>query len=697
MASQQSDRPVFHALLIAADCYLPNQLPEGSYSSLGGCVRDVHLVEDFLRERLHLKEDQLVKLTSTNAGASAPPEPLERRPTYENIIAAFKDLTQKADPGDHVYVHYSGHGGRTPTLLPDVKGKGGIDEALVPIDIGDSTARYLRDVELAKLLQDMATKGLRVTMVLDSCHSGGATRGPDSAIRGVAFIDQTERPSESLAGNPEELRSSWEAQVGPTAARSLTSAARPAEYILLAACRPSEYANEYAFDGRQRNGALTYWLLDTLKQQGPAPTFQMIHNRVVAKIHEKFPSQSSVLIGDPGRVAFQDLRIEPAFTIPVAAVNLGAKQLTLSAGLSAGLAKGAEFVIYPRTETDVSQLDTRKAWVRLTKVRDSESDAEVVEQFGDQAPEAGDQAVLVGATSQALVRNVRLVRRDLKPLTDEDTALLAIKKALPGNGWVELVEAPEQSASFVVRISEDGAHYEICTPDYEPIRLNPPLAVAEERSPQALVRRLVHLAKYQAVLELENKAPIAALQKKLGVELLALPNDFKADVFPWPEPQPFQEPVPTIQPGQWVCLRIINQSSQRVNVTVLDLQPAWGIAQAYPPDSDYEELIPGGEPLVIPLKASLPESYESGVDTLKVLATVKPTSFRQLALPRLDQPIPPGPSEKGLERGETDPLEQLLDAVSADRPPSRDAEAVSIPGREWASIKVQVRIEGKPK
>ena len=154
------------------------------------------------------------------------------------------------------------------------------------------------------------------------------------------------------------------------------------------------------------------------------------------------------------------------------------------------------------------------------------------------------------------------------------------------------------------------------------------------------MRRLVHLAKYQAVLELENNAPGAALQKKLGVEILALPDDFQADEYPWPEPQPFQDPVPTIRPGQWACLRITNRSSKPVNVTVLDLQPAWGIAQAYPPDSDYEELDPGREPLVIPLKASLPEGYESGVDTLKVLAAVKPTSFRQLTLPRLDQPIP---------------------------------------------------------
>ena len=181
------------------------------------------------------------------------------------------------------------------------------------------------------------------------------------------------------------------------------------------------------------------------------------------------------------------------------------------------------------------------------------------------------------------------------------------------------------------------------------------------------------------------------------VEILALPDHFKADEYPWPEPQPFQDPVPTIRPGQWVCLRITNRSSLLVNVTVLDLQPAWGIAQAYPPDSDFEELDPGSEPLVIPLKASLPEGYESGVDTLKVLALVKPTSARQLTLPRLDQPIRSMSSAAGHERGtDGDPLEQLLDAVSADRPPSRDASAVARPGREWACPKVEVRIMEKP-
>ncbi len=37
------------------------------------------------------------------------------------------------------------------------------------------------------------------------------------------------------------------------------------EYVLLAACRDNEYAYEYAVNGgTQRNGALTYWMIDTL-------------------------------------------------------------------------------------------------------------------------------------------------------------------------------------------------------------------------------------------------------------------------------------------------------------------------------------------------------------------------------------------------------------------------------------------------
>ena len=47
------------------------------------------------------------------------------------MVAAFCKITELAQKGDQVYIHYSGHGGRTqPTLLPELKGENGFDEAL---------------------------------------------------------------------------------------------------------------------------------------------------------------------------------------------------------------------------------------------------------------------------------------------------------------------------------------------------------------------------------------------------------------------------------------------------------------------------------------------------------------------------------------------------------------------------------------
>jgi hypothetical protein len=689
-------RPTLHALLIGADHYLPNSLQEGSYHDLRGCVRDVRAVEEFLLTRLGLDGHQILTLTASNAGSPVPPEPPNSWPTYWNIVRAFGQVADRASPGDHVLVHYSGHGGRVPTLLPEVKGAGGVDEALVPVDVGESSARYLRDIELAKLLQDMAAKGLQVTMVLDCCHSGGATRGPDSAARGVSFIDRTPRLPGSEVGSMSELRSAWESWAGPGSTRGVTCALTAAPYVLLAACRPSEVAHEYAFDGQRRRGALTYWLLDSLRQFGGATTFRMIHDRVVAKIHETFPSQTAMLVGDPGRIPFRNIRIERASVFQVSAVDLRAGRLTVSAGLSAGLAVGADFAIYPRDQADLGEVGTRKAWARLSGVRDTESDADIVEQYAAGAPAPGDQALLLGAAHQTLVRRVRIVGRDPSALTHDDPVLSSVKAALPGNRWVEPVESSEQSASFVVRLGGDGTQYEICTPDYVPIPLRPPLLVSCKASPRMLVRRLVHLAKYQAALELENNAQGATLQHKLGVELLALPDGFKANAYPWPQPEPFEESVPTVRNGQWVCLRVINRSTRPFNVTVLDLQPSWAIVQAYPPDSDYEELEPARGPLIIPFQVSLPPRSEGGIETLKVLATIKPTSFRPLLLPPLDQPIPSSSPARGSRRGIVmDPLSQLLDAVGAKQPRTRDLSAAAVPGLEWAIAKRQVRIVGK--
>src|SRR5256885_463580 len=161
-----------HVLLIGIDFYFPGQLADGTYyPSLRGCVRDVSLMEEFLKGT-GLPPECFTKLTATNTGIvgqGQPPEPPEKWPTYKNMIAALKGLGSVARPGDQVYIHYAGHGGRADTIVPEKKGADGIDEALVPTDIHDPNAQYLRDVELAVLFRRLADKGLRLSVVLDSC------------------------------------------------------------------------------------------------------------------------------------------------------------------------------------------------------------------------------------------------------------------------------------------------------------------------------------------------------------------------------------------------------------------------------------------------------------------------------------------------------------------------------------------------
>jgi Caspase domain len=700
MSRSEQTSPAFHALLIAADCYLPNQLDEGSYPSLRGCVRDVRRVEDFLTRRLALTGDHLITLTSTNTGAAEPPETPHQRPTYENMVRAFQQTLDRARAGDQVYIHYSGHGGRTPTIAPKVKGALELDEALVPVDIGSSSARYLRDVELARLLREMVAKGLVVTLVLDCCHSGGMSRGPDAAVRGVAFVDRTTRPADSLVAPPDELGAGWHDLTGGSAPHSAAATTRnlatletPRGYVLLAACRPSERAYEYAFDGHEVQGALTYWLLDTLEQIAPGLTYKTVYDRLLARIHSQFERQTPLLQGDSARVVFGTDRIRSAFATPVMAVDATARSVVLNTGQAANVRKGAQFIIYPRGTLDFSQTYTRIASVQIAELGASESRADILQTFGPKVPEPGDQAVLVGAGAVKLVRKVRLLRADGEPATTGDTALEKVKKALPGNGWVELTETAATPADFIVTVSGDGRVYEICDGSGQAINLRPELPTATPGAPQGVVDRLVHLTKYRATRELENFDAASPLRGRLVVELLGVQDDF--DPADNPDPRPFPPgPVPTLRPGQWTFLRVKNTAEQVLNVSVLDLQPDWGIS-LYPPlsgNQDFDPLDPRREPLIFPMRASLPEGYDQGTDVAKVIATVGVTSFQPLCLPSLDRPIPKGVVPRGTQ-GSTNPLDQLIAAIAADQPATRTLTPSATPSREWTVTQLEVRIE----
>lgn len=687
-----------YALLIGINHYLPNTLSDGSssYQSLEGCVRDITAVENFLKSTLHVPDRHILKLQAST-GINGPPEAPEYWPTYENMVAAFHKITEKAQAGDQVYIHYSGHGGRAATHFPELKGEHGVDEALVPMDIGHATARYLRDVEMAKILKRMVEKGLIVTVVLDSCHSGSATRGVSKdRVRGLNAIDTTPRLKHSLVASPESLVATWH-HLNSERGLSLGSGWLPEvkDYALLAACRANESAYEHDFVGVGKHGVLTYWLLDALKQLTPTLTYQQLHNGILAKVHSEFVFQTPQLQGDGFRKVFGIDHANPLYAVNVMRVDQEQKRILLNTGQSQAVRAGAQFLVYPPETTDFNQIGKRQALVEIGKPGTTDSWASIVTSFRPDPILQGAQAVLINPGSIRLQGTVGLVYQK-HPLATmvQDKALKEVEQAILHNrsNYVVLANS-DNTTDYQVAITS-AAIYEIWDPAGVPIpNLRPALHIEEKGAAERLVGRLTHLVKYRNVLQLENADVLSSLAGKLVVELAGRQAAY--DPADRPEPQPFHDPgnTPLLRPGEWTFLRIKNTSSFVLNVTVLDLGPDWSITQIYPSRQDAPSMtFDPGQEILLPLHTYLPEGYTDALDVLKVFATVGSTDFRWLELSALDQPH----ISKNARSGPGNRLEQLLAVLAAEETRLRQVNPAIYSIGEWMTAQVEVHVQQSP-
>ncbi len=723
MADQPKQIPNIYALLIGIDGYNPNRL----YKNLKGAVRDINLVGSYLLETLKIPAERVFKLTSPNPEVAETIETKDPEPTYENIVATFNAITEIAQPGEQVYIYYSGHGGRATTIYPELKGADQNDEGIVPMDVGDREGRYLRDVELTTLLKRMTDKGLIVTVILDSCHSGGTTRG-DAAIRGGPETDTAQRDKESSVAPRKELIENWQAVTGEGGDIAWVPPLN--NYVLLAACRPHELAYEYAFDGKERHGALTYWLIQTLATSSTGLSFRKLYDRLCAQIQSKFPQQLPMLLGDGTRAVFGNETLPTHYSVIVSSVDSNQKQVTLNAGLAHGLSSGTRFAIYPLNATDFSNRQQQLVIVELEDVQASRSVARILEpkeggigvletneggievrekEGGDVRGkiEPGAPAVMVSAPV-ALVRRVRLFDKkevgykehELPPewVGKQEEALEPVRQALARNGWVVEVQLGDnQEAHYQVAVGRNG-EYEISIGT--PIKnLGKPLQIGAPEAAEGVVKRLVHLAKYQAVQALDN--PASELADYLEFELL----DERR--------QPFANSSNlTLFQGTPVHLRVKNTSSQPLNIAVLDIQPTWAITQFPIDGEDIFFSLQGNQQKFLRLRAALPkcESYEQAKETLKVFATRGMANFQWLTLPALDEDFgKKGNLEEQLQKkaeecatkgiySNISPLNNLLSTIGADidNPPPPELTRAMLyepdPNAEWLTKQVQFTI-----
>jgi hypothetical protein len=153
------------ALLVGINAY-----PESSlFAPLYGCVTDVRLQRELLIHRFGFQPSDILTLTDAKA-------------TRAGILEAFQEhLVRQAKPGDVVVFHFSGHGSRIAD--PDRDHSDGLNSTFVPVDSRLPAGYPASGGEVQDItghtffLLSRAVATDQFTAVLDSCHSGGGTRG----------------------------------------------------------------------------------------------------------------------------------------------------------------------------------------------------------------------------------------------------------------------------------------------------------------------------------------------------------------------------------------------------------------------------------------------------------------------------------------------------------------------------------------
>ncbi|KAK7405771.1 hypothetical protein VNO78_07380 [Psophocarpus tetragonolobus] len=139
----------------------------GTKAELRGCINDVWRMHRCLIQRYGFSQDDITVLIDTDRSY--------KEPTGKNIRSALSTLVQSAAAGDVLFVHYSGHGTRL-TAETGEDDDTGYDECIVPSDMN-----LITDDDFREFVEGVPTD-CKLTIVSDSCHSGGLIDGAKEQI-----------------------------------------------------------------------------------------------------------------------------------------------------------------------------------------------------------------------------------------------------------------------------------------------------------------------------------------------------------------------------------------------------------------------------------------------------------------------------------------------------------------------------------
>jgi hypothetical protein len=340
---------------------------------LGGCVNDVHAVAQLLRDRFDVPAAHVQTLVNSEA-------------THHAIRAAFRShLIQNArvwaeggatgEPPAFLF-HYSGHGAQAideTGVEPD-----GFDETIVPYDSRTPGVYDIKDWELGELLDDLTRYSDNVTVVLDCCHSGSGTRAADVAAVPTRRCPPDLRPQPTQ--RPGTRAAGTRALATPSGWREAT------RYVLIAACRDREEANEYRAQdeqGRQQYGALTYFLVQALSGlSGDRPlTYAELHERLGLSVNAIYRDQMPQCEGDRDREVLGGLR--PRRDVWLTVVDKREGFVWIDGGIVHGLTQGTQLQVFPPQTRTLEEASGPLAMLEVQEVGVVQSACSVVQGAAD--------------------------------------------------------------------------------------------------------------------------------------------------------------------------------------------------------------------------------------------------------------------------------------------------------------------------
>ncbi len=305
-----------HALVIGINDYAD----KAGLTRLEWCIHDATAVAAVLESRGFAVTRQLTA----------------EQTTREAIVAAVDRLVDDAGTDDVVVIYYAGHGSYGEQ-------DGTRYETIVPSDSGrlEGPPTDIFDWKIDDWVRRLNRVTDNVTLIFDSCHSGGLDEVRAAGEAGVRMAPPI--PAEAFDGGsvrlPEEPVPAARREATRGTAGWLPRFRRGS--VVLAACDKSEVAKEY---GDKQHGAFTYFLLEEIRELDAETTWRDLSTRIAYRLHQDGDfRQHPQVDGDGERVVFSRRRIERSPSLMVLAA--GRREVTLSGGALDGVKLGSRWKV----------------------------------------------------------------------------------------------------------------------------------------------------------------------------------------------------------------------------------------------------------------------------------------------------------------------------------------------------------------